>query len=117
MNINDALVRFLEYLEIEKGRSLKTVRNYRHYISRYLDIQNLKHTDDINASSLREFRLHLNRQEGIKIKGQAKGTMKKRTQNYYLIAIRMFLKYLIKIGIPVYSPDHIELAKTSDRQV
>lgn len=117
MNINDALVRFLEYLEIEKGRSLKTVRNYRHYISRFIEVQKLQSSNDITANSLREFRLYLNRQEGIKIKGQAKGTMKKRTQNYYLIAIRMFLKHLIKQGVAVYSPDHIELAKTSDRQV
>lgn len=117
MTINDALVRFLEYLEIEKGRSLKTVRNYRHYISRFIEVQKLRTTSDITANSLREFRLFLNRQEGVKIKGQEKGTMKKRTQNYYLIAIRMFLKYLLKQGLSVYSPDHIELAKTSDRQV
>ena len=117
MKINDALQRFLEYLEIEKGRSLKTVRNYRQYLTRYIEFSGIKTIGDIDAESVRQFRLHLNRQPGTKTRGQASGTMKRRTQNYYLIAIRMFLKYLMKVGHKVYSPDHIELAKTEARDV
>ena len=117
MEINQALQRFLEYLEIEKGRSLKTVRNYRQYLKRYFDFSNIKKTSDISAESIRQFRLYLNRQPGMKIKGQSGGTMKKRTQNYYLIALRVFLKYMMKQGISVYSPDHIELAKTAERHI
>lgn len=117
MEISNALQRFLEYLEIEKGRSLKTVRNYRQYLMRYFEFGNIKATKDINAESIRQFRLYLNRQPGLKLKGQAGGTMKKRTQNYYLIAIRVFLKYMMKQGVNVYSPDHIELAKTAERQI
>lgn len=117
MEIQRALKQFLEYLEIEKGRSLKTVRNYKHYINRFITFGNLKHTKDINAETVRSFRLYLNRQPGQKSQGQSSGTMKKRTQNYHLIALRVFLKYLMKQGISVYSPDHIELAKTGDRHV
>lgn len=117
MDINDALQRFLEYLEIEKGRSLKTVRNYRHYLLSFIHFGEIQTTKDISAEVIRQFRLHLNRQPGIKTKGQSSGTMKKRTQNYYLIALRMFLKYLLKQGVSVYSPEHIELAKTAERQV
>lgn len=117
MDITSALQRFLEYQEIEKGRSLKTVRNYNQYISKYIEFSGIKNTSDINAENIRQFRLHLNRQPGMKIKGQSSGTMKKRTQNYYLIAIRMFLKYLMKQGLSVYSPDHIELAKTAERHI
>jgi site-specific recombinase XerD len=117
MDITSALQRFLEYQEIEKGRSLKTVRNYKHYISKYIEFSGIKNTSDINAENIRKFRLHLNRQPGIKTKGQTTGTMKKRTQNYYLIAIRMFLKYCMKQGLSVYSPDHIELAKTAERHI
>jgi len=117
MNINDALQRFLEYLEIEKGRSLKTVRNYRQYLKRYIEFSGNKNTSDISAESIRQFRLHLNRQPGIKLRGQSATTMKKKTQNYYLIALRVFLKYLMKQGLPVYSPDHIELAKTAERHI
>ena len=117
MNITKALQRFLEYQEIEKGRSLKTVRNYNQYISKYIKHSGIKNTGDIDAENIRQFRLYLNRQPGVKIKGQSGGTMKKRTQNYYLIAIRMFLKYLIKQNLQVYSPDHIELAKTESRNI
>ncbi|MCI5051472.1 MAG: tyrosine-type recombinase/integrase [Candidatus Pacebacteria bacterium] len=117
MNINEALQRFLEYQEIEKGRSLKTVRNYRQYISKYIEFSDITNITDINAENIRQFRLHLNRQPGIKIKGQQSGTMKKRTQNYYLIALRMFLKYLMKQGYKVYSPENIELAKTEARHI
>ena len=117
MKIKEALQRFLEYQEIEKGRSLKTVRNYNQYISKYVEFSGVKDTRDINAENIRQFRLHLNRLPGMKIKGQATSTMKKQTQNYYLIAIRMFLKYLMKQGQKVYSPDHIELAKTSERHI
>ena len=117
MEINQALQRFLEYLEIEKGRSLKTVRNYGQYLSRYIDFSGVKNISGINAENIRQFRLHLNRQSGTKTRGQSSGTMKKRTQNYYLIAIRMFLKYLMKQGHTVYSPENIELAKTEDRHI
>jgi len=117
MNIIDALQRFLEYLEIEKGRSLKTLRNYKHYVDKYIDHSGIKHTHEIDAESIRQFRLHINRQPGIKIKGQKSGTMKKQTQNYYLIAIRMFLKYLSKQDIPVFAPQKIELAKTEARHI
>lgn len=117
MNINEALQRFLEYLEIEKGRSLKTVRNYKQYISKYIEFSGIKKIDGIDAESIRQFRLHLNRQPGAKTKGQQSGTMKKRTQNYYLIALRMFLKYLMKQGHKVYSPENIELAKTEARHI
>jgi len=117
VNINEALQRFLEYLEIEKGRSLKTVRNYKQYISKYIEFSGIKKIDVIDAESIRQFRLHLNRQPGAKTKGQQSGTMKKRTQNYYLIALRMFLKYLMKQGHKVYSPENIELAKTEARHI
>lgn len=117
MKIEDALRRFLEYIEIEKGRSLKTVENYERYLKRFIAFSKIRSTKDINGENIREFRLHLNRQAGIKIRGQGAGTMKKRTQNYYLIALRIFLKYLMKQGIPSYSPDYIELAKTSERHI
>lgn len=117
MNINNALQRFLEYLEIEKGRSLNTVRNYNQYISAFVSFTQITHTDEITAESIRQFRLHLNRQPGIKKKEQSAGTMKKRTQNYYLIAIRMFLKYLNKQDIKVLPAEKIELAKTESREI
>jgi site-specific recombinase XerD len=77
----------------------------------------MKTVDDITEEALREFRIHLNRRPGIK-KPDHTGTMAKRTQNYYLIALRVFLKFLAKrkIATPV-SADYIDLAKVQDRQI
>lgn len=117
MNILDLKRQFLEYVEIERGRSLNTVRNYEHYLDVFFEFGKIKHVSDINENILREFRLHLNRSKGVKVKGQSQGTMKKATQNYYLIALRSFLKYLRKRGIEALTPDAIELAKTGSRDI
>lgn len=108
---------FLEYTEIEKGRSLKTVINYDHYLTRFFEFGKIKTPSDITEDVLREFRLNLNRSSGVKIRGQAAATMKKSTQNYYLIAIRSFLKYLRKRSVTALMPDVIELAKTGSRDI
>ena len=108
---------FLEYMEIERGSSLKTVRNYDHYLSRFLEFSKLTTADAITDDAVLEFRLHLNRAPGIKIRGQASSTLKKNTQNYHLIALRRFLKYLMKRGITSLAPDRIELAKVAGRQL
>ena len=108
---------FLEYLEIEKGSSLKTVENYDRYLNRFFKFSKIEKPKDINDEKIREFRLFLNRQSGMKARGQNQATMKKNTQNYYLIALRVFLKYLIKREIAVISPDRIELAKIKERSL
>ncbi len=108
---------FLEYVEIEKGQSLKTVDNYNRYLARFFSQTGVSKAKDINDDVVREFRLYLNRQPGVKIKGQASETLKKNTQNYHLIALRAFLRYLMKRGVTSLSPDRIELAKTPARQL
>lgn len=108
---------FLEYIEIERGRSLKTVANYDRYLTRFIEFGKLKNASDITENNIREFRLWLNRQPGSAERGVPKGTMKKRTQNYYLIALRAFLKYLAKRKVKSLSPEQIELAKTEERHL
>jgi site-specific recombinase XerD len=117
MDFNGAKRQFLEYIEIEKGRSLKTVENYDHYLSRFAIDMKISKVSDISEDSLREFRLKLNRSSGVKVRGQSAGTMKKNTQNYYMIALRSFLKYCRKRNISAISPDVIELAKTGARHL
>lgn len=117
MDFQSAKRQFLEYIEIEKGRSLKTVENYDHYLDRFATDMKIKSVKDISEDSLREFRLKLNRASGVKVRGQSAGTMKKNTQNYYMIALRSFLKYCRKRNISAISPDVIELAKTGARHL
>ena len=108
---------FLEHVEIEKGNSLKTVENYDRYISRFFSFAKVSDPKDISDDMLREYRLYLNREPGVKVKGQQSGTLKKNTQNYHLIALRVFLKYLMKRGVTSLSPDKIELAKVKPRSL
>jgi site-specific recombinase XerD len=120
--IDDLKQEFLEYLEIERGRSIKTVENYDRYLVRFFDQQDVRKVSDIDVRSVRDFRLWLNRQEsnkniGMGNAGSQKTTLKKRTQNYYLIAIRTFLKFLIKRGHKALAPDQIELAKVAERSL
>ncbi len=108
---------FLEYVEIERGRSLKTVQNYEHYINRFLEFLKSNSLSSITDDSMREFRLYLNRLDRPTPVGRPKETLKKKTQNYHLIAIRSFLKYIRKRGFEVYAPERIELAKVPERSL
>lgn len=105
---------FLEYVEIEKGRSLNTVRNYDHYLSRFLDFTKNDNPANISDNMVREFRLWLNRQQAGNNKNE---TLSKKTQNYYLIALRAFLKYLARQEIKSLSSERIELAKVGERSL
>ncbi|MDD5340842.1 MAG: tyrosine-type recombinase/integrase [Patescibacteria group bacterium] len=103
---------FLEYLEIEKGRSRMTIRNYEFYLLRFLTWSNFKNPEQITSDTVRNYRLWLNRQ-----KDSTGQFLKKNTQNYHLIALRAFLKYLAKRDIKTLPPEKIELAKMPDRQI
>ncbi|MCD8528199.1 MAG: site-specific integrase [Candidatus Pacebacteria bacterium] len=76
--IQSLVHQFLEYVEIEKGRSLKTVDNYQRYLYRFLDFANITEPQEITDDLVREFRLHLNRQMGARTKGQHTSTLKKK---------------------------------------
>ncbi len=104
---------FLDYLEIERGRSPKTVRNYHFYLDRFVKRAKIADASDITDDVVRRFRLHLNRD----IAGRDEANLQKTTQNYHLIALRAFLKYLAKRDIKAMSPEKIELAKQESRSV
>ena len=60
----------------------------------------------VTENAIRDFRLSL-----------AKKNLKKNTQSYYVIAIRNFLKFLLKRKIKVLSPEMIELPKVTRRDI
>ncbi len=105
------LRRFLEYLEIEKGRSPLTVRNYDFYLQRFIEWANDPAIEDVDQELVRQFRLYLNRLEDPR-----RGSLKKSTQNYHLIALRSFLKYLARHNVTALTPEKIELAKQGARE-
>jgi len=97
---------YLDYLEIEKNRSPKTRENYERYLKLFFNNARIGSLKDITEERVRSFRVML-----------ARKNIKKNTQSYYVIAIRNFLKYLIKRGYSVLSPDVIELPKVSRRDI
>jgi len=110
--LEDLKQNFLQYIEIEKGRSLKTIENYDRYLSKFLEYGKIENPSDISENLVRDFRLWLNRRPTLN--GE---TLSKKTQNYYLIALRSFLKYLAKHDIESLPPERIELAKTKERHI
>ena len=105
---------FLEYLEVEKGLSTNTTDNYKFYLRRFADFAKqagVASPAKISKELVHRYRLWLNRLE----KG-GEG-LKKNTQNYHLIALRGFLKYLVKTDVKSLEPEKVELAKQTPRQV
>lgn len=112
MYLSDAIVDFLEYLEVERGRSQKTAENYHLYLNRLLEFQGDMQVSKINSELVRKWRLWLNRYKNDS--GLGLSTM---TQSYHLIALRSFLTYCAKRDIETLAPNKIELPKTKSKQV
>ena len=111
-DIKNLFQNYLDYLEIEKNRSLKTRENYERYLKVFFKFGGIKNEKDINVDKIKNFRLYLAR-----MKNKKEEYLKKTTQAYYIIALRNFLKYLIKNDYNVLSPDKIELPKIPERQI
>ncbi|MBR2710172.1 tyrosine-type recombinase/integrase [Candidatus Saccharibacteria bacterium] len=119
MYVSDLIEDFLEHLEVENGRSRKTVENYRLYLERFLELsQEILNKDDVKAADLsrellRKYRLKLNRY------GSDNGSddLKTITQTYHLIALRGFLKYLARREIRSLDPSLVELPHIIRKQV
>ncbi|MDQ3076710.1 MAG: tyrosine-type recombinase/integrase [bacterium] len=120
MTLRELKKQYLDYLEIEKGRSLKTKANYSHYLDTFLLQTKVSNPPDITEDIVREFRLWLNKQSNGRNNPTIQGgleNLKRKTQNYYLIALRSFLKYLVRRGIKSLPPERIELAKVPERSL
>jgi site-specific recombinase XerD len=112
MRFSKARTDFLEYLEIEQGRSQKTIANYDHYLTRLSDYAGDIAVADIDSELIRKWRLWLNR-----LGTNTSDELGKNTLNYHLIALRSFLKFCSKRDIPALAADKIELAKAKRKQV
>lgn len=119
MKIKEAILQFLEYCELDKNLSQKTIKMYGYYLDFFADwlLKDKKVKDfeveKIDEEIIRRFRLYLSRQYTNPFKGQ----LKRQTQSYFLVALRSFFRYLIKKDLPVLSPESIELPKSRDRNI
>ena len=117
MTLEILIAEFLEYLEIQKGFSPLTIREYRHYLKRFhnwlTDNSSATEPDQINLEVVRRYRLylaHLRARDGL--------SLGRGTQSYHIVALRAFLRYLlVQRDIPTLSPDKVELPKQGSRSV
>ncbi len=112
IDIRKANIQYLEYLEIEKNRAPKTLENYGRYLQRFIGFAKVVNVEDISEEIVRQYRLYLNR-----LRDHDGQPLKKITQNYHIIALRNFLKYMAKRGIKCISAEKVELGKQEDREV
>ncbi len=112
MSLKKLKNQFLEYLEIERGRSQNTIKNYDRSLSKFLAWSKIKEANEIEAELVHNFRLYLNRSQNAR-----KEHLKKNTQNYYLIALRNFLKFLAKKDISTLAAEKVEIRKTPEREI
>ncbi len=107
---------FFEYLEVEKNANKLTIRDYRHYLQTFASWYEINRKDkkieDLDLSTIRKYRVYL----ANRIDSQGR-SLKKVTQNYYVIALRSFLRYLIKNDIKTLEPSKIDLPKTESRSL
>lgn len=113
MNKLEKLVQeFLIYCEVERNKSQKTIINYQHYLTRFTlwaQENDINKPSDITLKKIQSYRLYLNHYEAY--------SLKRKTQNYHVIALRAFLKYLTKQDIQTLAPEKIELGKNEDREI
>jgi site-specific recombinase XerD len=113
LKISDYIKQFLEYCEVVQNRSGKTLENYRHYLKRFEEfLSEPMEAKNLTLQKVQNYRIYLNRflddkGEGLSVK----------TQNYHVIALRAFLKYLIKNDVKTLAPEKIELSKIPARTV
>ncbi len=128
MLIDEAILQFLEYCELDKNLSQKTIRMYSYYLNFFkgwllkkYQISNIKYqkeeanfkVEDVTEDTIRRFRLYLSREYFNPYKGE----LKRQTQNYFLVALRSFFRFLIRKKLKVLSPEMIDLGKLSDRNI
>ncbi len=108
------IVDFLEYCELDRALSPLTVKMYGYYLGSFSGWLNLRPLapSDLTEDVIRDYRLYLSRYVN-----PIKGPLAKNTQNYFLIALRAFLRFLAKKNVKTLSPDLIELGKSRDRQI
>ncbi len=107
MRLSSLLADFLEYLEVERKFSQLTIRNYDHYLKRFLNFCGDITPIEINVELVRKYRRYLSSW----IDPQTKKSLKAVTQNYFMIAIRGFLRYLARQNIAALSAEKVPLTK------
>lgn len=111
MTLSALITDFLEYLELERNASQLTIRNYDHYLKRFLDFAGEVTPVDVDLNLITRYRLYLSRYKDPKTQKPLKGV----TQNYFMIALRALLRYLARQDIVSLSHEKVELGEQEPR--
>lgn len=111
MTVSALITDFLEYLELERNVSQLTIKNYDHYLKRFLEFAGDINPKDIDLNMVRKYRLYLSRW----LDPKTKKPLKRITQNYFMIALRAYLRYLARIDVETLSAEKVELGETEAR--
>ncbi len=109
--LSSLIVDFLEYLELERNTSQLTIKNYDHYLKRFLEFSGDIDPKEIDLNLVRKYRLYLSRFSDPK----TKNGLKRVTQNYFMIALRALLRYLARSDVPTLSAEKVELGDNEPR--
>lgn len=115
--IKDHLPDYLDWLELERGLSSNSQKNYANFLKRFFDFLKVNNLDELKPNELTpdhiwKYRLFLSRQH----KKDAKGFLKRSSQNHYLVALRSLLTYFIKRDIPSLPPDKVDIPKDTEEK-
>jgi integrase/recombinase XerD len=111
---------YLDWLDVEKGLSSQTQKNYARFLKRFLDWLKLKKLDNVSPHELTpehiwDYRIYLARGT---TSGRSGASLKKSTQNYYLVVLRSLLGYFAERDILALPPEKVKLAlEKEDRQI
>lgn len=109
--LSSLITDFLEYLELERNTSQLTIKNYEHYLKRFLEFSGDIEPKNIDLPLVKKYRLYLSRY----VDPQTAKPLKRITQNFFLIALRAFLKYLARSDIESLSAEKVELGESDPR--
>lgn len=111
-NLKPLVAEYLEYLELEKNRSPKTTESYARYLGQFLNWSGVTTPSAITEALVRQYRIYLNRRTTPE--GEP---LSRSTQNYAVIALRGFLKYLQNKNVATLAHEKLELGKVEERQI
>lgn len=110
--IKKHILPFLDYCEVEKGLSSNTQKNYNQYLKLFVDwLKKTKNEKllphELTPKHIWDYRLYLART----YKTPSGKYLSKKSQNYYLIALRALLNYLAERDIDSLPSSKVKLAK------
>lgn len=113
------LIDFLDYSEIEKGLATKTQENYTRFLRKFFHWLESAGLAELKPAALTpdhvwQYKVFLSRH----LDPKTRKTLKKSTQNYYLIALRSLLEFFVEKDISSLPPSKVKLAKDrADKEI